>query len=132
MEGRDRCARPGRRRRGTSGVRHRAPPARRRRRETALDRGDSLERRFETPGALMTAERADAWQRDAGFLVAADGCADLVLVADPRQLIERRLADLAGFELVLEPARVHHPSVIREVRVAADRQAEHVLARLPI
>src|SRR5205807_5783279 len=132
MEGRDRCARPGRGRRGTSGVRRRAPPARRRCRETALDRGDRLERRFETPGALMTAERADARQRDAGLLVAADGCPDLVLVADPRQLIERSLADLAGLELLSEAARVHHLSVIGEVRVAAYRQPEHVLARLPI
>src|SRR5438094_8926707 len=113
MEGRDRWARPGRGRRGTSGVRHRAPPSRRRRRETALDRSDRLESPFETPGALMTAERADARQRDAALPVAADGCADLVLVADLRQLIERRLADLAGLELIFAPSLVHHLSSVQ-------------------
>src|SRR5205823_10209049 len=99
---------------------------------TPLDGRDRLERRFETFGPLVAAERTHPGKWDPGFLEAADRRTHLLFIADARKLIQCRLADIAGLELGLEPAGVHHLSVVRKPRIASHGLPKHVLARGPV
>src|SRR5207244_4720289 len=89
-------------------VRDLAHSARRGARQAGLACGDRLQRRLETLGALVPAERPDRGQCDAGLSVASDRVTNPLRVSDPGQLVEDALIDAVLLKRLFQAARVHH------------------------